>query len=217
MKIISLSAVLIMIISGLAVANVPAPQPAKSFVVELLNEYEGEYDFYYCKRLVVDENKGNKSKQQFLIEKVELTKSKPLKLSRTIESESLYQIRLEEYLVAIRKDIALKIGQNTKLKINEIIENGKDDVGFYFARFPVGYRSCSNNSPCYEEFKLSVERLDEKGLKFQNYQKDGVMETVDKVITEPKPENSRTCVGSILFMTGLVMLGVFGIRKQTKL
>lgn len=206
-----------MIITNLAVANAPPPQPAETFLVELLNDYESEYDFYYCKRLVEKENEVNERKQDFSIEKVELTKQKPLKLSRSIKKESLYQKRFEEYLVAIRKDMALKLGQKTNLKIAEVIENGKDEEGVYFARFPVGNRNCPNNSPCIEEFKVSVERLDEKGLKFQNYQKDGQAETVDKVIEEPKSENSKTCFGSILFMVGLVILGVFWIRKQSKL
>lgn len=119
--------------------------------------------------------------------------------------------------MAIRKDKALTIGQKTKLKINEIIENAKDEEGIYYARFPVGNRYCPNLNPCQEDFKVSVERLDEKGLKFQNYQKDGVSETVDKVVEGTKPENSKTCLGSILLMVGLVMLGVFWIRKQSNL
>ncbi len=234
MKIIYLTFTLLLFISGLAIANVPAPPPPNSKGIELTRDYP-DFVFYFGKYYVFQE-KG-KSIRKIDLETIQLTDLIPFPIKQPKDLDLEYfkenninasQVKFsvrEDYLIAVKKEIHDQVKPKLSLKMIDLINLKKDGDGIYFAPVPeVG--ETTRNSLYYGRFaqRMVVEKLDENGLVFQVVRfQDGDNHYVGEKEGKEKEfeRNFRTTAVLVGIISGFVAvitaIGIYFFRRKRKI
>lgn len=210
MKIFCLTISILLFISALAVANVPAPRPPAEFGVEIQNDYP-DYVFYVFGKSGIFENSKTVDKLAFF--EIDLTKDKPYIFKRPENA-----VRLDLYLVAVKKSLNTKLKPTLQNKMLELTENEKNNEknedGIIYTRLSEFGLKCEELPPCKGNYErvVKVESLDKNGFKYVGFDKNGIW-VITNTPTPPPPTKEKNCFGLFFFVLNIA-IGLMFFRRR---